>query len=192
TCFNFTPIDGVWHGFVLERSVAQPPEEQGGQFSRTRLNWDYVLITPTGYRRLEAGGAVAPPSPAADLTAFQAETNGREWIDVFRIIRGVGTRSGPMTIAIAKRSRTVRTMSTDLLRAVAAFRAEGRLTAPQATTLARHLRLAIEYQDSGRSSDARTSLESFILQVQAASGLTSAQSEALVVGARDVIARLTP
>jgi hypothetical protein len=196
-CFNFTtPVDGVWHGFIVERSVAQPPETVNGAYTRTRLNWDYLLVTPTGYRRFEAADGIAP-SAAADLTTFQAEYNGREWFDVLRVMRGIGTRTGPMTIAVAKRARTFRSRTTDLIRAVTSLRIDNVLTSPEALNLMQPLRQAIELQDAGDNATASVRLGNFIGRVVAYRNrtpplLTAAQGDALIAGAREIQAQLAP
>jgi hypothetical protein len=193
-CFNFQPINGVWHGFVLEHSREQPPETANGAFVRTRLNWDYLLVTPAGYYRLEAGGEIAP-AVARDYMAFQAEYNGSEWFDVVRVMRGIGTRTGPITIAVVKRPQTVATKTDDLLRAVTSHRKLTILSPTQADALSTTLRTARRQFEEGEATAAVASYQQFIQQVRAllrASPpvLSPLQGEPLVRGAEEILARI--
>lgn len=94
-CFNFTTMPGVWHGFVVGRSIQPFTSGDVGQLSA-----DYVLVSPTGLDRIVAG---APVDIARGGYTFQSEFNGTLWNDVLRIMTPAGDPAYTLTVSVVRR-----------------------------------------------------------------------------------------
>lgn len=87
-CFTATLQPGTWHGWIIERSLAQ---SAGLVFDRARLNRSYYLASPSNFVRWGTTDPLAPPaSLGQNVFAIQPEFNGTEWFDVARFHASAG------------------------------------------------------------------------------------------------------
>jgi len=184
-CFNTTLQPGVWHGFLLEESAAQPTGYPDGAFDRTRLNHTYMLASPEGYAQLESESD--PPSPTENLYAFQAEFNGVLWYDVLRL-QAAGD-GDPQNVSVVVYWADATTVAADLGAAIDGLLASGVVNGGQANALTKKIDQALALIAKGQTDEAVAVLEDFIQQVRDLTGsvLSSDQAADLIDAAQYMI-----
>jgi len=182
TCFDFTTIPGVWHGFIVGNSL--PPIPPG------QLSAEYTLVSPTGFERL-------PPNTFIDVTkamyTFQSEFNSVTSFDVLRIVSPAGQPPQTFTIIVIKRALTPILEAAGIAPLIAALESSGALNEGEANSLASKLRNAIAKLDEGKTNTAAAMLNAFVNQVSSLISdgvLTPSEGQPLIDAARAVIARL--
>lgn len=188
-CYNATLLPGVWHGFYLEQSVAQPTGEPDGSYDRTRLNRDYVLASPVGYTRWGPSDPIAPG--AADLNkslyAFQTEFNGVVWNDILRLFAPAD--GDPQDVSVVVYWADPTTVAADIGTTIDGLQAAGIVNGGQANALTRKIDQALKLLAKGKTTEAVAVLEDFIQQVRDLSGavLSTAQAARLIAAAQYMI-----
>lgn len=185
-CFNTEILPGVWHGFIIETSDAQPPGTLE-YFDRSRLNHGYILASPQGFTRW---GPADPLAPGAldNIYAFQPEYFLGLWRDVFRIM---SASAGPEVVPIVIFWADPSGVAADLKDAIADLRTTGVVNAGQANALARKIDQAASLLAKGKQADAIAVLQGFIQQVDDLTNidfvLTAAQATQLTAWAQYLI-----
>lgn len=176
-CFTTSPLPGVWSGWVLDVSDAQPPGTGNGLdfFDRDRLNHPYVLASPAGYLRWGPSDPLAPTGLETEpVHAFQPEWNGTLWLDVLRIFPLPGSPQQDMAIVVFWADAA--TVATDLSDTIMRLQSVGVFNRGQANSLVRKVDQAIKLLSKGKTDAAVEILSGFIQQVQdmAAGGVLGA------------------
>jgi hypothetical protein len=186
-CFTATLQPGVWHGFAMEVATAQPPGTDGN-FSRTRLNHQYLLASPQGFTQWGPTDPIAPSVLSQSIYAFQTEFNGTVWLDVLRLASVSAT---PQTVPVIVYWLDATGAAGELTSAVDALLTAGVVNAGQANALTRKIDRALELVAKGKTADALLVLQGFIQQVNDLADLdgvlSPAQAQALVAWARYII-----
>ena len=186
-CFTTTLQPGVWHGWALEVATAQPPGIDGN-FSRTRLNHQYLLASPQGFRQLGPSDGIVPPIPFENASAFQAEFNGTFWSDVLRLHAAA---NGPsQTVPVVVYWLEPADAAGELTAAVATLLNGGVVNGGQANALTRKISQALNLIAKGKTADAIVVLQDFIQQLYDLTSngvLSPAQSQPLVAWAHYII-----
>jgi len=187
TCFNFTSIPGVWHGFIMGNAIAPTPPATVGSLSA-----DYLLISPTGLTRI-------PPNTAVNVGngeyTFEPEFFNGAWIDVLRFVTPSADPPYELTLAVAKRPLTPAVQAAAIVSQVEQLEAFGALGGGTAAALKDKLADAIVQIESGKPQTAANILRAFANQVRALmSGgnprLSPAQGQSLIELATGLISRL--
>lgn len=187
TCFDFTSIPGVWHGFILGNAIAPTPPATVGSLSA-----DYLLISPTGLTRIPPN---TPVNVASGEYTFEPEFFNGTWIDVVRFVTPSGDPAYDLTLAIAKRPVTPALQAAAIVSQVEQLEAMGALGSGVAAALKDKLADAIAEMESGNPQTAANILRAFINQVSALmSGrnprLSPTQGQSLIELATALIGRL--
>ena len=184
-CFTTTLQPGVWHGFGLEVAAAQPPGTNG-DFTRTRLNHQYLLASPQGFTRL---GPADPGAPLQNNYAFQAEFNGTIWSDVVRL--HAAESGAPQTVSVVVYWLDATGAAGELTAAVNTLLASSVVNGGQANALTRKIKNALDLVAKGKTADAILVLQGFIQQVRDLTGidgvLSPSQAQALIAWAEYII-----
>ncbi len=186
-CFSTTLQPGVLHGFVLELATAQPPGTNG-EFTRTRLNHQYLLASPQGFARWGPGDPVAP---LQNGYAFQAEFNGTTWFDVLRLF--VAVNGTPQTVPVVVYWLDAMGAAGEATAAVTALREAGVVNGGQANALTRKIDQALNLVAKGKTADAIVVLQGFIRQVNdlnVGGVLSPSQAQALIAWAQYIVTGL--
>jgi hypothetical protein len=187
TCFDFTSIPGVWHGFIMGNAIAPTPPAEVGTLSA-----DYLLISPSGLTRIVPN---VPPNVSNGEYTFEPEFFNDTWIDVLRFVTPSGDPPYQLTLAVAKRPLTPALQVAAIVSQVEQLRASGALGGGQANALTTKLRNAIEQLEAGDAQAAANVLRAFVNQVNALmsggnSSLTELQAKFLLDAANALLARL--
>lgn len=190
-CFTTTLQPGVWHGWIIELSDAQPPGTGNGLdfFDRNRLNHPYILASPAGFTYWGNSDPLAPLPQAEDVYAFQPEFNGFVWYDVLRL--HASANGGPQTVPVVVFWVNASGMADDLRMAVNDLLTAGVVNGGQANALTRKIAQAMNLLAGGKNAEAIDVLQGFVQQVNgfaAAQVLTDAQAEQLTAWAQLMIA----
>ncbi len=183
-CFTATLEPNGWQGWVLETAAAQPPGTNG-DFTRTRLNHQYLLASPQGFTRL---GPTDPGTPLQSSYVFQAEFNGTFWWDVLRL--HAAANGAPQSVPVVVYWLDATGAAAELTAAVNTLRASNVVNSGQANALTRKINNALDLVAKGKTSDAILVLQGFIQQVHdlIVNGvLTTAQGQPLIVWAQYII-----
>ena len=190
-CFTTTLAPGVWQGWVLEVATAQPPGTNGN-FSRTRLNHQYLLASPQGFTQWGPSDPIAPPVLFQSIYAFQAEFNGTIWWDVLRL--HAAANGAPQTVPVVVYWLDAAAAAGELTSVVNALLTSGVVTGGQANALTRKINQALQLVAKGKTADAILVLQAFIQQVNDLASidgvLTPTQAHALIAWAEYIIADL--
>lgn len=188
-CFYTILQPGVWHGFYLGQSVAQPTGYPDGSYSRTRLNHDYVLAVPVGYTRWGPSDPVAPGG--ADLNkslyAFQTEFNGTVWNDILRLFAPAD--GDPQQVSVVVYWADATTVAADIGTTIDGLLATAVVNGGQANALTKKIDQALSLLAKGNKDEAVAVLQDFIQQVQDLTGavLSTAQADELIGAAQYMI-----
>jgi len=188
-CFNATLQPGVWHGFYLEQSVAQPTGEPDGAYYRTQLNHDYVLTSPVGYTRWGPSDPIAPG--ASDLNeslyAFQTEFDGVAWNDILRLF--APANGDPQDVSVVVYWADATTVAADIGTTIDGLLAAGVVNDGQSNALTRKIDQALSLLAKGKTDEAVAVLEDFIQQVRDLTGAVLSTDEAadLIAAAQYII-----
>jgi hypothetical protein len=185
-CFTTALQPGVWHGFVMELATAQPPGTDGN-FSRTRLNHQYLLASPQGFTRWGPSDPIAPAVLVQSLYAFQTEFNGTSWFDVLRL---ASASSAPQTVPVVVYWLDAADAAGELTAAVNALLASGVVNGGQANALTRKIDQALALVAKGRTADAQLVLQGFVQQVNDLTNdgvLSPAEAQPLIAWAQYII-----
>ena len=187
TCFNFTSIPGVWHGFIMGNAIAPIPPATVGSLSA-----DYLLISPTGLLRIPPN---SPVNVAGAEYTFEPEFFNGAWIDVLRFVTPSGDPPYDLTLAVAKRPLTAALQAAAIISQVEQLEATGALGSGVAAALTGKLTDAIAEIEAGNPQTAANILQAFVNQVSALmSGrnprLSSTQGQSLIELAMGLIGRL--
>ncbi|HEY0672529.1 MAG TPA: hypothetical protein VGD27_09695 [Longimicrobiales bacterium] len=186
-CFTTTLQPGVWHGWGLELSAAQPLPATNGEHTRTRLNHPYILAAPAGYRKLDDSEL---GQPLESIHAFQTEFNGVLWFDVLRLQTSV---SGPaQTVPVVVFWAQSTAIGGDITAAVAALLNADVVNGGQANALTKKINHAGDLIAKGKTAEAIEVLQGFIQQVNDLTYidlvLSPAQGQQLIAWAEYMIA----
>lgn len=185
-CFTTTLQPGVLHGFALEVATAQPPGTDG-EFTRTRLNHQYLLGAPQGFT--QRGPSESFP-PLQNSYAFQAEFNGTLWFDVLRLFSAAN--GAPQTVPVVVYWLDAAGAAGELTTAVNALLTAGVVNGGQANALTRKINQALALVAKGNTAEAILVLQGFIQQVRNLTNidgvLSQAQAQVLIVWAQYIIA----
>jgi hypothetical protein len=185
-CFNTTLQPGVWHGWFIEVSAAQPPSRFDGDADRSRLNHQYLLASPAGYTRWGPGDPMAPTgTETSNIHAFQAESNGTLWIDVLRLVAAPGT--GPQSVPVVVFWLDAAGAAGEVVSTVQSLLDAGALNAGQSNALNIKVAHALAFLEAGKDAQAVNMLLAFIQQVTdltAGHVLSPSESAPLVMWAR--------
>lgn len=188
-CYNTTLQPGVWHGFFLEQSVAQPTGYPDGAYDRTRLNHTYVLASPQGYTQWGASDPVAPGPVSENLYAFQAEYDGVAWADVLRLFAAAD--GAPQDVSVVVYWADATTVAADLGAVIDGLLAVGVVNGGQANALTKKIDHALQLLAKGKTNEAVAVLEDFIQQVQDLTGpVLSPDQAAELIGAAQYMIQL--
>jgi hypothetical protein len=191
-CFSTTLQPGVWHGWVLEVATAQPPGIFDGNFSRTRLNHQYLLASPQGFTRWGPSDPIAPPVLLQSVYAFQAEFNGTIWWDVVRL--HAAANGTPQTVPVVVYWLDATGAAEELTRTVSSLLEGGVVNRGQANALTRKIDQALDLVARAKTAEALVVLQGFIQQVNDLTSidgvLTPAQAQSLIAWAQYVIGSL--
>ena len=160
-CFPATLQPGVWHGFVLEVATAQPPGTDDN-FSRTRLNHQYLLASPQGFTQWGPSDPIAPSVLVQSIYAFQTEFNGTIWLDVLRL---AAVNGASQTVPVVVYWLDATGAAGELTAAVNALLAAGVVNGGQRNALTRKIDRALELVAKGKTAEAILVLQGFIQQV---------------------------
>ena len=184
-CFTATLEPNGWQGWVLETATAQPPGTNG-DFTRTRLNHQYLLASPQGFTQL---GPTDPSTPLQSSYAFQAEFNGTFWWDVLRL--HAATDGAPQSVPVIVYWLDASGAAAELTAAVNTLRASNVVNSGQANALTRKINNALDLVAKGKTADAILVLQGFIQQVhdlvEIDGVLTAAQGQPLIAWAQYII-----
>jgi hypothetical protein len=190
-CFSTTLQPGVWHGWVLETSAAQPPGIPAN-FSRTRLNHQYLLASPQGFTQWGPSDPLAPPVLFQDVSAFQAEFNGTIWWDVVRL--HAAANSPPQTVPVVVYWLDATGAAGELTGAVNTLLEAGVVNGGQANALTRKINQALDLVAKGKAADAIVVLQGLIQQVNDLASidgvLSPPQAQSLIAWAQYMIGSL--
>jgi hypothetical protein len=190
-CFTTTLQPGVWHGWIIELSDAQPPGTGNGLdfFDRNRLNHPYILASPAGYTYWGPSDPLAPLPQTGDVYTFQPEFNGFVWYDVLRL--HTAANGGPQIVPVVVFWVDASGMADDLRMAVNDLLTAGVVNGGQANALTRKIAQAMNLLARGNNAGAVDVLQGFVQQVHnfaAAQVLTDTQAEQLTAWAQLMIA----
>ena len=188
-CFNTTLQPGVWHGFYLEQSIAQPTGNVNGTYYRTGLNHDYVLASPQGYTRWGPSDPIAPGGANLNqnLYAFQTEFNGFVWNDILRLFAAAD--GAPQDVSVVAYWADATTVAADIGTLIDGLLSAGVVNGGQANALTKKIDQALKLQAKGKSAEAAAVLEDFIQQVRDLTGpvLSPQQATGLIDAAQYMI-----
>lgn len=184
-CFTATLEPNGWQGWVLETADAQPPGTNG-DFTRTRLNHQYLLASPQGFTRL---GPTDPATPLQSSYAFQAEFNGTIWWDVVRL--HAAANGAPQSVPVVVYWLDAAGAAGELTAAVNTLLGASAVNGGQANALTRKITQALNLIAKGKTADAILVLQGFIQQVHDLAEidgvLTAAQGQSLIAWAQYII-----
>ncbi len=186
-CFTALLQPDGWQGFLLEVATAQPPGTDG-DFTRTRLNHNYLLASPTGFTQL---GPSDLATPSHSAYAFQAEFNGTTWWDVVRL--HAAANSAPQSVPVVVYDLDAAGAASELMSAVNTLLASGVVNGGQANALTRKIDQALALIAKDKIADAILLLQGFIQQVNDLTTdgvLSPAEGQPLIAWAQHIITEI--